>query len=78
MVMPRAAGRGPGTWREGAIFVERRVAICSIHQGWAEKHIWEGAWYVKPDSGLGWVCLGAMLETACLKGRVELWQEIGA
>ena len=33
MVMPRAAGRGPGTWREGAMFVERGVATCSIRGG---------------------------------------------
>ena len=27
---------------------------------------------------LAWGVSGAMLETACLKGRVELWQENGS
>lgn len=49
-----------------------------LHRGWAQKHIWDSTWYVKPDPGMGWVCLGAILETACLKGEVGLLQENGA
>ena len=50
--MPRVEGREPRTWRKRVVFMGRGVSNL-LHQGWAQKHIWDSTWYVEPDPGMG-------------------------